>query len=208
MEKENQLSNGFNHDSENVCANAIAKLSEFWGCITYSPENEDAEVGINKFLDDVDYISHNNKYSGEQIESHICDLMNNKKPVSLIFFMLVCFAYARQGIDAKREGCLPHAWYYTSKCQYWLGALWGAWAIDKDQDNSIKELSKKALDARHAENRAMKKEVHAWLDENMSKFNSMDSAAESIAGDVAPIKWRTARDWIGEWKKLRSAGTP
>ena len=61
---------------------------------------------------------------------------------------------------------------------------------------------------RHTENHAMKADVFAWLDSNMVNFKSMDSAAESISKTVAPIAFRTARDWIGEWKKLRSAGTP
>ncbi len=76
----------------------------------------------------------------------------------------------------------------------------------------IAEHHSRALQAaraysRHAEHRAMKQDVFAWLDANMGQFKSMDSAAEAIAGKVAPIKWRTARDWVGEWKKRRSAGT-
>ncbi len=59
---------------------------------------------------------------------------------------------------------------------------------------------------RHAEHRAMKDEVFLWLDVNMRNFKSMDKAAEAIAGKLAPIAWRTARDWVGDWKKLRSAG--
>lgn len=62
--------------------------------------------------------------------------------------------------------------------------------------------------ARHAENHAMKQEVFAWLDEQFSKCRSMDAAATAIAGRVAPIAWRTARDWVGQWKKLRPAGRP
>ncbi len=69
-------------------------------------------------------------------------------------------------------------------------------------------LSAAGLDSRHAENRAMKKDVFVWLDANMRRFKSMDAAAEAIAGKIAPIAWRTARDWVGEWKKLRSTGTP
>lgn len=61
---------------------------------------------------------------------------------------------------------------------------------------------------RHAENHAMKADVFTWLNTNMANFKSMDAAAEGIAGKVAPIAFRTARDWVGEWKKLRSASTP
>lgn len=61
---------------------------------------------------------------------------------------------------------------------------------------------------RHAEHRAMKEDVFVWLDANMQRFKSMDAAAEAIAGKVAPVKFRAARDWVGEWRKLRSTGTP
>lgn len=61
---------------------------------------------------------------------------------------------------------------------------------------------------RHTENRAIKQDIFVWLDSNMNRFKSMDAAAEAIAGKVAPIKFRTARDWVGEWKKLRLARTP
>lgn len=61
---------------------------------------------------------------------------------------------------------------------------------------------------RHEENRGMKAEVFLWCDEHLGEFRSMDSAAEAIAGKLVPVTFRTARSWIGDWKKLRSAGTP
>lgn len=64
---------------------------------------------------------------------------------------------------------------------------------------------KKGAEKRHAEHRVMKAEVFAWLDVNMSSFKSMDKAAEAIAGKVAPIAFRTARAWVGAWKKVRAA---
>lgn len=60
----------------------------------------------------------------------------------------------------------------------------------------------------HAEDRAMKAEVFAWLDTNFASIKIMDAAAEAIAGKIAPVKFRTARSWVGEWKKLQSASTP
>ncbi|ATA55196.1 hypothetical protein CKY39_19740 [Variovorax boronicumulans] len=68
-------------------------------------------------------------------------------------------------------------------------------------------LARTAAAARHAENRAFKQDVFSWCDKNMGKFKSMDAAAEAIAGKVVSVTFRTARDWIAEWKKLRSAGT-
>jgi len=66
-------------------------------------------------------------------------------------------------------------------------------------------LARKGASARHAENRALKRDVFEWLDENMPRFTSMDKAAEAIPMEVVPIAFRTARAWVGEWKKLRSA---
>ena len=60
---------------------------------------------------------------------------------------------------------------------------------------------------RHVENRSMKKDVFNWLDTNMQAFNSMDAAAQAVTKQQ-PIAFRTARSWVGDWKKLRSAGTP
>ena len=61
---------------------------------------------------------------------------------------------------------------------------------------------------RHAENHEMKAKVFEWCDENMPRFKSMDDAAFDIAGTFIPQKFRTVREWMTEWKKLRSASTP
>ena len=60
---------------------------------------------------------------------------------------------------------------------------------------------------KHKENHSMKAEVFVWLDTNMVKFKSMDKAAEAVIKQQ-PIAFRTARTWVGEWKKLRSASKP
>jgi hypothetical protein len=62
-------------------------------------------------------------------------------------------------------------------------------------------LARIAANARHAESRSMKAEVFAWLDANMNQFQSMEAAAGAIAGKIVPVKFRTARDWITDWKK-------
>lgn len=72
----------------------------------------------------------------------------------------------------------------------------------------VSVAASKAAIMRHAENRAMKAQVFAWCDENMTQFQSMDRAAESIAGKLVPVAFRTARDWIGAWRKERSARRP
>jgi hypothetical protein len=63
------------------------------------------------------------------------------------------------------------------------------------------ENARIAAQARHRENHDMKRQVFSWLDENFIRYKSMDGAAEAIAGSVVPVKFRTARDWVGQWKR-------
>ncbi len=73
---------------------------------------------------------------------------------------------------------------------------------------AISERQRNLANRRHEENRAMKADVFAWLDTNMANYKSLDKAAEAMAGKIVPLAFRTVRDWVGEWKKLRSTGTP
>lgn len=70
--------------------------------------------------------------------------------------------------------------------------------------NARADLARAGAYARHAENRALKREAFAWLDLNRVKFPSMDKAAEALAGKIVPVAWRTARDWVAEWHKLKA----
>ncbi len=73
----------------------------------------------------------------------------------------------------------------------------------------ISLTNQKAALQRHAENRAMKQQVFEWCESYLSGYRSMDAAAEALAGKVVPVTFRTARDWVGEYRKhLRSARTP
>jgi hypothetical protein len=72
---------------------------------------------------------------------------------------------------------------------------------------AMSALGKLGADAAHVENRALKKEAFAWCDANMKNFPSMDSAAGALQ-KVVPVAFRTARSWVGDWKKqLPPAGT-
>lgn len=67
------------------------------------------------------------------------------------------------------------------------------------------ELARNAAFTSHTANRAAKKQVFDWCNENMSRFKSMDDAAMDIAETFVKQKFRTVRDWMTEWKKLRPA---
>ena len=74
-------------------------------------------------------------------------------------------------------------------------------------NNDVRLKAYRMADKRHTENRSMKSDVFIWLDTNMANFKSMDAAAQAVIKQQ-PIAFRTARDWVGEWKKVRSTGTP
>lgn len=70
------------------------------------------------------------------------------------------------------------------------------------------EAGYKAAQARHKENREMKKQVFEWCAKELASFRSMDAAAQEVANKIVPVTFRTARSWISEYKKsIRSAGT-
>ena len=71
----------------------------------------------------------------------------------------------------------------------------------------VKALQVANAHKRHSENHAMKADIFVWLDANMPNFRSMDAAAQAVTKQQ-PIAFRTARGWVGEWKKVRSTGTP
>src|SRR5258708_38136378 len=65
----------------------------------------------------------------------------------------------------------------------------------------ISVVAKKAAIKRHAEHYEMKEQVFAWCAVHLQEHPSMDAAAEAIAGNPFPIAFRTARSWIGEYRK-------
>lgn len=69
-----------------------------------------------------------------------------------------------------------------------------------------RNLAQEGANSRHKESHACKAEVFKWADENMHMQESMDDAAQVIATELVPYKFRTVRQWLTEWKKLRAAG--
>ncbi|MFC7516592.1 hypothetical protein ACFQUU_16405 [Herbaspirillum sp. GCM10030257] len=128
-----------------------------------------------------------------------------KAAIVQISTMQVACAFAVQALKAEKGSAV--AWSYACEANQWLGILQGI-ISGREMENGSSKLAKLGADARHTENRKMKSDVFAWCDENMARHKSMDSAAEAIAGKEVPVTFRTARSWIGEWKKLRSAGKP
>ncbi len=64
----------------------------------------------------------------------------------------------------------------------------------------ISHAATKAARKRHAETDAMKGEVFAWCAAHLNEYPSMESAA-GVAIKLVPVAFRTARDWISEYRK-------
>ena len=121
----------------------------------------------------------------------------------LVLYVASCAFFAKALLASANGRTDDESWSHVVESNYFLGSLQGRMSV-----KTVYRQSAIGLDARHNENRAMRAEVFEWLDANMARFKSMDAAAEAIAGNVMPVKFRTARDWVGKWKKLRSTGTP
>ena len=71
---------------------------------------------------------------------------------------------------------------------------------------SVRNSVRKAANARHAENRAMKQEAFEWYSDHGHTLKNDDAAIE--IKKLVPVSLRTAQDWITGFRKvLRSART-
>jgi hypothetical protein len=73
-------------------------------------------------------------------------------------------------------------------------------------NNAVKAKQSAAAIKRHQEHYSMKHQVFGWLDINFQNYKSMDAIAEAIAGKLVPLKFRTVRKWVKEYKDMHSAG--
>lgn len=188
-----------------ICGHALGRLSMVWDDFA-----DKTGTGHGEFLPKIFSDVWENGSRGEDFEKELDEwefVPPDIQPLGLIQAVLICTAYACQGMRAQKADDMHLAWNYTTKCKYWLGIVLGAWSIRKD--NSVQgSFARLGAQARHSENRAIKSEVMAWLDANKTLALNGEETASEIAGKIAPIKWRTAREYITEWKKLRSAGKP
>ena len=81
-----------------------------------------------------------------------------------------------------------------------------AYFIELVGENHLSAIQAAKSKIRHAENHAMRDDIYKWMDDNYDGVMSFDSAASEIAGKIVPLAWRTVREHITEWNKLRSAG--
>lgn len=185
--------------------NFSGKLIEFnFSSVTY--DVEDVE-DIANFQDDEDF--------QEGIEV----ILNNaarsyragEKPDGFFPF-LIAVLHAKEALkicesESKNNDSNNSAWSFIADARYWLGVATTCTfnIMDKEEADKIREaIRDKAAAIRHAENRDFKKTVFEYYAENMEKFKSKDHAAESMAGSLVPVSFRTVRGYITEYHKKKT----
>lgn len=187
----------------------LGSLINFWDRLF--PESDFVKRFFQPMWDDDKTSGADQLLQLEEVETTL--VMFGGKPITpqdkyvmvRIGMLMAACAFCIQAMKSQRVS--PRAWSYALDANRCLGMLIGACSND-DYKNSASEFGRLGANALHKENRAMKKEVLDWCSANMKNFKSNESAAEAVAGKIVPVKFRTVRDWIGEWRRLHPAGTP
>ena len=121
-----------------------------------------------------------------------------------IGWIMASSAYCVQSLREKYHSVA--AWSFAIEAVRCEGILLGRLSLDT-RKNSLTNFSKKGSHARHKENRELKAAVFTWCNDQKVPFKSLESAASKVTKQV-PIAHRTAIDWLKEWEKSHSTGTP
>lgn len=111
-------------------------------------------------------------------------------------------AYCVQAFKAHAAGQLTEAWAYACDARYWSGAYRVATlqAAGK-KPPTIQDIARLGASKRHLENWTLKVVALDYYREHEAEFDTLDAAAEAIAGPVVPREWRTVRKWLTEYRK-------
>lgn len=110
-------------------------------------------------------------------------------------------------VTFAHEKCFPADpevlyWYR----EYLRKAIEAASDLASAESDARREMQQRAAAGMHRENRAMKTQVHEWLDRNAANFTTLEAMAEAIDGArLVPVSRVTVRKWVGDWKKLRQS---
>jgi hypothetical protein len=118
--------------------------------------------------------------------------------VTALIHSCMCAASAVRKADS---GDLKTAQLDLFEALYWCGITVGYANAIKPANEAIKRLTRRATDALHAENRAMKAQVLEWYAANRHQFANKDEAAFAAANKLVPAEFSTVRGWLKEPKK-------
>lgn len=117
--------------------------------------------------------------------------------------LMIACGYAADTFRAHGEKRpMAECWALAVTTAYWTGNTRGAWAV-RSAGTPAQEAGRRGADKTHAENRALKKMAFSWLDAHRDEHRTMDDVADALR-KVVPMTFGTTREWVSEWKKLRS----
>lgn len=162
---------------------------------------------LNSYDDNLQESLLNKSKIGEKALGEICDRHKN---IPREVFVSVGSAY-REAFCMEMELDHPFFIVHAMSANWHFGCACGLIGAMESPPMQLGSLlrrinAREGAVARHQENRTLKAEVFAHLDANPPPYRGKDKAAESIAGKLVPVSFRTARKWIDDWEKLRSAG--
>lgn len=99
-------------------------------------------------------------------------------------------------IHLSQKGRYSAAWTFVVDARHYMSALE---AFGNSIENLVKTKARrqgKLIDARHHENRDMKKQAIDWYLERRNTGLTKDAAAEAIAGKIVAARFRTVRKWL------------
>lgn len=129
--------------------------------------------------------------------------------ITLMYPLSIGLLGVRKASESLEQDDLESAVDWIAMAAYGLGAFTGhqngGTFVAEQELRSL--LGRKGAEKRHEETRNIREQVHQWCEAHLSAYRSLDAAAEAvIAQRLAPITFRTARKYVGEWRKLHSAG--
>jgi hypothetical protein len=198
-------------------------LSVFWGCLVEDSMFTAFSGKDRKLPWEAEYPKHASQVIESIAAEHLSDNFDAKAwwnrfddptedPKRLVQELAVAGLLELDNLlsELAFRGNLWRSMRYQSALYHWVTMVHAF--IRERLIRSQSDVAFAAANARHAENRAMKEEVWKWYEANEQSYRSMDAAAEAIAGKLVPVAFRTARAWIGEYRKkmglLHSARRP
>jgi|GEM_PF-6516825 len=124
----------------------------------------------------------------------------------------VAAAQTAESLSGIKRGDREAAWNSLSQAQFWLGTLCD---IPKEPSSELSSMateqatriiSQRARNAAakaHAENRAIRDEAYAWLDEHFDREKMTVSRAAEALQKIVPVELSTRLTYVKNWKKSR-----
>jgi hypothetical protein len=117
-------------------------------------------------------------------------------------------SFCAQAIKATDVTEMSQAWAYAARAEHWCGVAAGISFHKRTlRGKLISDFARKGANARHVNNHVMQEIVAAHYEQKIHAYQTIDAAAEAIAGTIVDAKFETVRRWIKRHRRImREAG--